>query len=65
MPKPINLDVRKKPWPLTKNIQTRLKAIVCINLATCHYTNLVHFKRKLGQIDGIEALMKSYIVKNN
>ena len=32
MPNPIDLDVKKRPWPLTPEFQSSLKAIVCINM---------------------------------
>ncbi len=36
MPKPITLDVRQKPWPLTNKIRKDLKTIICINML--HFT---------------------------
>ena len=32
MPKPIDLNAEKRPWPLTLEFQANLKAIVCINM---------------------------------
>tara|TARA_Y100001968_G_C19384212_1_gene731942 strand:- start:838 stop:1455 length:618 start_codon:yes stop_codon:yes gene_type:complete len=32
MPKPIDLAVEKKPWPLTREFRSSVNAIVCINM---------------------------------
>ena len=32
MPQPLDLDVQKRPWPLTQEFRSSLKAIVCINM---------------------------------
>ena len=32
MPAPLDIDVRKTPWPLPTYLQSTLKAIVCINM---------------------------------
>ncbi len=32
MPEPIDLDVEKTPWPLSLELRSSLKAIVCINM---------------------------------
>ena len=32
MPQPLDLDVQKRPWPLTPEFRSSLKAIVCINM---------------------------------
>ena len=32
MPQPLDLDVQKRPWPLTLKFRSTLKAIVCINM---------------------------------
>ena len=32
MPSPIDLDVEKRPWPLTSEFKSTLKCIVCINM---------------------------------
>ncbi len=32
MPQPLDLDVRERPWPLTSEFRSSLKAIVCINM---------------------------------
>ena len=32
MPQPLDLDVQKRPWPLTNEFRSSLKAIVCINM---------------------------------
>tara|TARA_Y100001968_G_C19253877_1_gene665781 strand:+ start:151 stop:774 length:624 start_codon:yes stop_codon:yes gene_type:complete len=32
MPKPLNLDVENRPWPLSKQIKSSIKGIVCINM---------------------------------
>ena len=32
MPLPIDLDVEKRPWPITKQLKSLIKGIVCINM---------------------------------
>ena len=32
MPQPLDLDAQKRPWPLTNEFRSSLKAIVCINM---------------------------------
>ena len=32
MPEPLDLDVQKRPWPLTADFRSSLKTIVCINM---------------------------------
>ena len=32
MPQPLDLDVEKKPWPITKQLKSAIKGIVCINM---------------------------------
>ena len=32
MPEPLDIDVEKRPWPLSNEIRTQIKGIVCINL---------------------------------
>ena len=32
MPNPLDIDVEKKPWPLTSKFKSELKGIVCINM---------------------------------
>ena len=32
MPEPLNIDVEIRPWPITNNLKSRIKGIVCINM---------------------------------
>ena len=32
MPKPLDIDVEKRPWPITTQLRTLIKGIVCINM---------------------------------
>ena len=32
MPEPLDLDVEKRPWPITKQLRSLIKGIVCINM---------------------------------
>ncbi len=32
MPHPLDIDVERRPWPLTREFRSSLKAIVCINM---------------------------------
>ncbi len=32
MPQPLDLDVEKRPWPITKQLKFHIKGIVCINM---------------------------------
>ena len=32
MPKPLNLDVEKRPWPINSELRSLVKGIVCINM---------------------------------
>jgi len=32
MPKPLDLDVEMRPWPITKKLRSLIKGIVCINM---------------------------------
>ncbi len=32
MPEPIDLDVGRRPWPITKQLKSLIKGIVCINM---------------------------------
>lgn len=32
MPNPIDIDVENRPWPLTSELKSKLKGIVCINM---------------------------------
>jgi len=32
MPEPIDIDVEKRPWPITNKIKTLIKGIICINM---------------------------------
>ena len=32
MPEPLDIDVEKRPWPITNKIRSLLKGIVCINM---------------------------------
>ena len=32
MPKPLDIDVEKSPWPITKQLRSSIKGIVCINM---------------------------------
>ena len=32
MPKPLDIDVEKKPWPISNEIKSLIKGIVCINM---------------------------------
>ena len=32
MPDPLNIDVEKPPWPITRQIRSLIKGIVCINM---------------------------------
>ena len=39
MPDPIDIDVEKRPWPLTDELRSSLEAVVCINmLHICPWT---------------------------
>ncbi len=32
MPEPLNIDVEKRPWPITRQLRSLIKGIVCINM---------------------------------
>ena len=32
MPEPLDIDVEKRPWPITKKLKSLIKGIVCINM---------------------------------
>ncbi len=32
MPKPLDIDVEKRPWPITNQIRSLIKGVVCINM---------------------------------
>ncbi len=32
MPQPLDIDVEKRPWPITNNLRSLIKGIVCINM---------------------------------
>ena len=32
MPKPLDIDVEKRPWPIPNELRASIKGIVCINM---------------------------------
>ncbi len=54
MPEPLDIDVEKSPWPITKKQQNLLKGIVCINMIhispwSCTQALFTESKRYLSQ----------------
>ena len=56
MPKPLALDVEKRPWPITNQLGSLIKGIVCINMI--HITPWVCTKALFEE-------SKSYLDKDN
>ena len=56
MPEPLDLDVEKLPWPITKQLKSLIKGIVCINMIhispwSCTKALFEESKRYLNQND--------------
>ena len=56
MPEPLDLDVQLRPWPITKQLKTLIKGIVCINMIhispwTCTKSLFEESKNYLDQTD--------------
>ena len=54
MPEPLDLDVKMRPWPITKTLRSLIKGIVCINMIhispwTCTKALFEESKRYLNQ----------------
>ena len=67
MPQPIDLDVEKKPWHLSKDIRLNLKLIICINLLHISPWSCTEslFEESWNQLNKEDSLMLYGTFKRN